>query len=80
MTEYTPDMSKARKHISHFVMNLPDSAIEFLGAFRGILHDKTRNLSGIYENMPMIHCHCFTRELEPEKAEKNIREVRFRLD
>jgi len=74
LTEPTPDMSRARKHISHFVMNLPDSAIKFLGAFRGVLHDEKRNLSGIYENMPMIHCHCFTRELEPGNAGKDIRD------
>ncbi|TFK41832.1 S-adenosyl-L-methionine-dependent methyltransferase [Crucibulum laeve] len=64
----------ARKAISHFVMNLPDSAITFLDAFRGILvDDGDRNLCGIYNTMPMIHCHCFTRELEPDKAEIDIR-------
>ncbi len=57
-------------------MNLPDSAITFLDAFRGILTDaEGRNLSGTYKAMPMIHCHCFTRELEPEKAEADIRQV-----
>ncbi|TFK56856.1 hypothetical protein OE88DRAFT_1709346 [Heliocybe sulcata] len=67
--------SPPRKRISHFVMNLPDSAIEFLDAFRGILSggDPERNLSGIYDVMPMVHCHCFTRELEPDKAAKDIR-------
>lgn len=64
-----------RRRISHFVMNLPDSAISFLDAFRGILNDAGRNLSGTYDEMPMIHCHCFTRELEPAKAEADIRQV-----
>ncbi|EPQ60251.1 hypothetical protein GLOTRDRAFT_102061 [Gloeophyllum trabeum ATCC 11539] len=74
-----------RKRISHFVMNLPDTAIEFLDAFRGIMSDSaneegTRDLSGIYDVMPMVHCHCFTRELEPDKAEKDIRaRVQHRL-
>ncbi|KZT27698.1 hypothetical protein NEOLEDRAFT_1060243 [Neolentinus lepideus HHB14362 ss-1] len=66
-----------RELISHFVMNLPDSAIEFLDAFRGILSEsdgeEKRNLGGIYNVMPMIHCHCFTRELERDVAERNIR-------
>jgi len=65
-----------RQRIAHFVMNLPDSAIQFLDAFRGLLCDaEGRDLSGIYEEMPMVHCHCFTRELESEKAEQDIRQV-----
>ena len=69
--------TKPRKCITHFVMNLPDSAIQFLDAFRGILVDDQRNLRGTYnDQMPMIHCHCFTREPDPEKAEQDIRQVR----
>ncbi|KAF8971730.1 Met-10+ like-protein-domain-containing protein [Flammula alnicola] len=70
------DTSKpTRRRISHFVMNLPDSAITFLDAFRGILTDaEGRNLSGTYDEMPMVHCHCFTRELEPHNAESDIRQ------
>jgi len=70
------DTKPPRKHITHFVMNLPDSAIEFLDAFRGILIDKQRSLRETYgDQMPMIHCHCFSRELEPEKADQDIRQV-----
>ena len=65
-----------RKAISHFVMNLPDSAITFLNAFRGMLSDESRDLSKVYEQMPMVHCHCFTREHEFEAAQKDIRQVR----
>jgi tRNA (guanine37-N1)-methyltransferase len=69
-----------RRRISHFVMNLPDSAITFLDAFRGILSPAClggRDISGVYdESMPMIHCHCFTREIEFDKAELDIRKVR----
>ncbi|KAG2156542.1 Met-10+ like-protein-domain-containing protein [Suillus bovinus] len=61
----------SRQTISHFVMNLPDSAINFLDAFRGILLESERDF-GNYANMPMIHCHCFTRELQPERAEADI--------
>ncbi|EEB90127.1 hypothetical protein MPER_11710 [Moniliophthora perniciosa FA553] len=60
-----------RKTIDHFVMNLPDTAIQFLDAFRGVL--STPALRELYSKMPIVHCHCFTRELEPEGAEIDIR-------
>jgi tRNA (guanine37-N1)-methyltransferase len=82
-----------RRAVNHFVMNLPDSAITFLDAFRGVLSQPpaspasakpdaksgagghSRDLSGIYDaKMPMVHCHCFTRELEFEGAERDIRQ------
>lgn len=62
-------------------MNLPDSAILFLGAFRGVLSPANvggRDLSGIYAQMPMVHCYCFTRD--PSSAEVDIREVRAFLN
>ncbi|KAG6335474.1 hypothetical protein ID866_3624 [Astraeus odoratus] len=67
-----------RKMVTQFVMNLPDSALEFLDAFRGILiapGDTQAEICGIYTEMPLIHCYCFTRELEPHKAEVDIRQV-----
>ncbi|KAJ3517865.1 hypothetical protein NLJ89_g229 [Agrocybe chaxingu] len=71
----TVEMRKPlRRAIAHFVMNLPDSAITFLDAFKGILADDSRNLSGAYEQMPMVHCHCFTRELDIARAEEDIRQ------
>ena len=68
--------SKLRRQISHFVMNLPDSAIEFLDAFRGILAEP--ELREAYKGrMPMVHCHCFTREVENQtRAERDITQVR----
>lgn len=72
------DATPARRMISHFVMNLPDSAITFLDAFRGLLvGDGSRDLAGIYREMPMIHCYCFTREHEFQSAERDIRRVRM---
>lgn len=70
-----------RDRITQFVMNLPDSAIQFLDAFQGIFssdHSAGRDLSGVYDkdSLPMVHCYCFTRELEPDKAEVDIRKVR----
>lgn len=76
------DLPKAdlqrRKRIDHFVMNLPDTAILFLDAFRGILAPgEGHDMMAIYETMPMVHCHCFTRELDPYRAEADIRQVRI---
>ena len=70
-------LAPPRNYISHFVMNLPDSAIEFLDAFRGILNveDSGPNLSASYQRLPMVHCHCFTRFLEESEAEADIKEV-----
>lgn len=72
-----------RRRIAHFVMNLPDSAITFLDAFRGILSPSSSSsqadidLTAVYDVMPMVHCHCFTREMEREAAERDILLVRF---
>lgn len=70
-----------KKRIDHFVMNLPATAIEFLDAFSGAFQD-LRNVEGaeaLYTpgTMPKVHCHCFTRELERERAIEDIREVSF---
>lgn len=63
-------------------MNLPDTAMEFLDAFRGVLHPDNadgRGLSGIYdsqEKMPRIHCYAFTRLRDEELAAAELRKVR----
>lgn len=69
--------SKGSRRISHFVMNLPDSAITFLGAFRGLFAEirDDPDFENVYPQNPAVHCYCFTRELEPERAETDIREV-----
>jgi hypothetical protein len=62
------------QEIDHFVLNLPDSALTFLDAFRGCCapllgqpgYDRTK------AKMAMVHVYCFTRELEPAKAEQDI--------
>lgn len=56
-------------------MNLPDTAIEFLDAYRGVLQHEGRKLNGLYEKMPMVHCHCFTRFLDNDEARADITQV-----
>ncbi|KAL1928141.1 hypothetical protein VTP01DRAFT_3057 [Rhizomucor pusillus] len=54
------------KTFQHFVMNLPDTALEFLDAFRGVYRDhKNRYDATPSAKLPMIHCHCFTKSPEP---------------
>lgn len=53
---------KIPRNISHYVMNLPDSAISFLGHFNGIYNNMP---SEDYQVMPYVHVHCF------EKYENN---------
>jgi len=63
-------------------MNLPDSAITFLDAFRGIFAPSSGSvidLQALYDVMPMVHCHCFTRELDRDAAERDIRQVHVSL-
>eukprot|EP00897_Mesotaenium_endlicherianum_P004405 jgi/Mesen1/3993/ME000210S03233 len=47
------------EHFDHAVMNLPASAIEFLGVFKGLLSRATWRGS-----MPLIHCYTFMRSTE----------------
>lgn len=48
---------KIPHEISHFVMNLPDSAIDFLGNFVGLYASISEQNS--ITKMPWIHVHCF---------------------
>ncbi|KAL1880183.1 hypothetical protein VTK73DRAFT_6214 [Phialemonium thermophilum] len=46
--------------ISHFVMNLPASAITFLGCYRGLYWGNEALFSGeSAAKLPLIHVHCF---------------------
>ncbi|KAF9041838.1 hypothetical protein BDZ89DRAFT_944477 [Hymenopellis radicata] len=70
--ETASDHIPPRDQITHLVMNLPNTAIEFLDAFRGVL--AAPELREKYTKMPMVHCHCFSREAEEEKAGADILE------
>ena len=65
--------------VQHYIMNLPDSALEFLNAFKG-LYDPLLRIPGWAATageigMPMIHVYCFTKELEMINAQIDICQV-----
>lgn len=72
--------SKEKQEVDHFVMNLPDSALTFLDAYRGsylALEEQGAKEGYTKENakMPMVHVYCFTREMEIEGAGRDICQV-----
>lgn len=73
LTEFPKEVPQPQT-IDHFVMNLPDSALEFLDAYAGsytpLLSQDGFDRSKVA--MPLIHVHCFTRELEPDAAQTDI--------
>ena len=62
-------------------MNLPNSAIEFLDAYRGLYrelyaqHGEEAKEAVKQVGLPIVHCYCFTKDIEG--AEKDICEVRY---
>ncbi|KAI8083103.1 guanine(37)-N1-methyltransferase [Halteromyces radiatus] len=66
------------KTFDHFVMNLPETAIDFLDAFRGLYQDQ----KALYDSLdpspklPTVHCHCFTRSDDPaQDIAKRVEQV-----
>ncbi|WAQ88354.1 hypothetical protein PtA15_9A481 [Puccinia triticina] len=59
----------------HFIINLPDSSIQFLDAFRD-LYIPLSNSEGFLDavkkksKLPLLHCYCFTRQVDD--AENDI--------
>nr|XP_031858415.1 uncharacterized protein CI109_006178 [Kwoniella shandongensis]KAA5525487.1 hypothetical protein CI109_006178 [Kwoniella shandongensis] len=76
----TETQSTPPRTISHFIMNLPDSALTFLGSYSGSYtpllsipsFTEVYGAKGEGVEMPIVHCYCFTREIEREKAEPDI--------
>ncbi|KAG0296030.1 tRNA(m(1)G37)methyltransferase, partial [Dissophora globulifera] len=61
-----PETEHAFKTFDHYVMNLPGSAIEFLDAFRGLFKGREADIPEPKKQLPMIHCHCFSKSDKPE--------------
>ncbi|KAG7665992.1 TRM5 [[Candida] subhashii] len=61
--EITIKKTKTPKYYSHFVMNLPDSALSFLNEFIGLYSRHPSIMEEIQSDpefkLPMIHVHCF---------------------
>lgn len=84
-----PPPGRPRRLIDHFVMNLPATALEFLDAYRGLYtalaqHAGAEALAAeldarrgdtTLEPYPMVHVHCFTKEVE--RAADDICAVRM---
>ncbi|WVQ74329.1 hypothetical protein IAR50_003928 [Cryptococcus sp. DSM 104548] len=81
--EAEPALPPAPRLVSHFVMNLPDSALTFLGNYIGsytpllsepsfLEHYASKEEARDKVELGMVHCYCFTKEIEPEKAEVDI--------
>ncbi|KAI4374726.1 hypothetical protein MLD38_012688 [Melastoma candidum] len=49
--------------ITHVVMNLPNSAVEFLDAFKGIYQDKPK---AMVQTLPVIHVYGFSKAEDPD--------------
>ncbi|EPX73835.1 tRNA methyltransferase Trm5 [Schizosaccharomyces octosporus yFS286] len=83
LKDNTSSSSKRDIHIppvfSHYVMNLPGSALEFLDAFNGCYEGKEH----LFENrsLPKVHVHCFSRYDPPMEDIINRIEasMRYRL-
>jgi tRNA (guanine37-N1)-methyltransferase len=59
--------------ISHFVMNLPASALEFLHNFRGLYHGQEGLFAPHTEaKLPVIHAHCFAVKSDDDTAFNDI--------
>jgi tRNA (guanine37-N1)-methyltransferase len=73
--------------IAHFVMNLPASAIEFLGSYRGLYagHEslfQPSSTTAAAPKLPLVHVHCFSVKADDETplldiCERITRELGF---
>ena len=67
---------------SHYVMNLPATAIQFLPSFIGLYNENDRKLLPPDFQLPMVHVYCFSTKSEDNVAEgiKICEEISRQLD
>ena len=77
-----PSLPPPPRLVSHFIMNLPASALTFLDAYRGIYRPLLElpdfDADAARRSRPMVHCYCFSRSATAEEATPDICEVRMR--
>lgn len=72
------------KFFNHYVMNLPDSALEFLDEFvglysrYGLTYGAMKEKDSSFET-PWIHCHCFHKYDPEESPEPSMEQLHMRV-
>lgn len=69
------------KHISHYVMNLPDSALTFLDKYIGVYSNEQYEefIKGYDFKLPYIHVYCFQKFSPEEVPAPSFEELESRL-
>lgn len=57
-----PGLDTSFRYCTHYLMNLPKTALEFLDAFQGLFAGHESRISA--DKLPMIHCHLFSGEVD----------------
>lgn len=59
--------------ISHYVMNLPASAISFLPAYRGLYHGHEKLFTPhTTTRLPLIHAYCFDMKSDTDEPKHSV--------
>lgn len=78
-----PKSFEIPKYYSHYVMNLPDSALTFLDEFVGLYSNHSEAVTVVQSlpkfELPWIHCHCFEKYDHEEVPEPSLEELNRRI-
>lgn len=60
---------RAPRTFSHYIMNLPETAIKFLPSFQGIYNGYEKLFRPHTATpLPLVHCYCFGHKVDPEEG------------